>query len=187
MLQICAREAPGLNLRSLPAFLNDVYSGFPVSPGQCWKSAFKNDGVFRFQSAVHLIFEILPAKKMSVLVFWVITPCGLASRYQHFGTYCLHLHWTSALKMEAVCSFEAYLPTCTHGVKTRKTNIDTALNICDHLHTWRGLYHSMLYELWVGTTWLSKIQSINVHFKIRKTVQRSCSREAKSAAAKLMK
>jgi hypothetical protein len=29
---------------------------------------------------------------MSVLDFWVVTPCGLVDRYQHFGgIYCLHL------------------------------------------------------------------------------------------------
>jgi hypothetical protein len=36
--------------------------------------------------------EVLTAVKMSMLFFWVITPCGLASRYQRFGgTYCVHL------------------------------------------------------------------------------------------------
>jgi hypothetical protein len=35
--------------------------------------------------------EVLTAAKMSMLVFWVIKPCGLVGRYQHFGgTYCLH-------------------------------------------------------------------------------------------------
>jgi hypothetical protein len=30
--------------------------------------------------------------KMSVLVFWVVMPCGLVGRYKHFGRkYCLHL------------------------------------------------------------------------------------------------
>jgi hypothetical protein len=29
---------------------------------------------------------------MSMLVFWVVTPCGLVGRYQRFeGTYSLHL------------------------------------------------------------------------------------------------
>jgi hypothetical protein len=36
--------------------------------------------------------EVLTSVNMSVLVFWVVTPCGLLSRYQRFGgTYCLHL------------------------------------------------------------------------------------------------
>jgi hypothetical protein len=28
---------------------------------------------------------------MSLLVFWVVSPCGFVGRYQHFGEiYCLH-------------------------------------------------------------------------------------------------
>jgi hypothetical protein len=35
-------------------------------------------------------FEVLTVVKTSVLVFWVVTLCGLAYRYQHLGgTYCL--------------------------------------------------------------------------------------------------
>jgi hypothetical protein len=31
--------------------------------------------------------------KMSITVFWIMTPCGLICGYQHFGgTYHLHLH-----------------------------------------------------------------------------------------------
>jgi hypothetical protein len=30
-------------------------------------------------------FENLAAVKMSMFVFWVVTPCGLVGRYQHFG------------------------------------------------------------------------------------------------------
>jgi hypothetical protein len=37
-------------------------------------------------------FEILTAEKMSMLVFWVVMPCGLVGRHQRFGgTYSLHL------------------------------------------------------------------------------------------------
>jgi hypothetical protein len=37
-------------------------------------------------------FEVLTAVKILMLVFWVVRPCGLVGRYQHFvGTYCLHL------------------------------------------------------------------------------------------------
>jgi hypothetical protein len=36
--------------------------------------------------------EVLTALKMTVLFFWVVTPCRLIGRYQRFGeTYCLHL------------------------------------------------------------------------------------------------
>jgi hypothetical protein len=37
--------------------------------------------------------EVLMAVKMSVLFFWVVTPCGLVGRYQCYGEiYCLCLH-----------------------------------------------------------------------------------------------
>jgi hypothetical protein len=40
--------------------------------------------------------------KMSMLFFWVVTPCGLVGRYKRFGgTYCLHLQGK-------------YLPTSPH-------------------------------------------------------------------------
>jgi hypothetical protein len=32
-----------------------------------------------------IIFEILTAVKMSIFVFWVLTPCGLVGRYHRFG------------------------------------------------------------------------------------------------------
>jgi hypothetical protein len=39
-----------------------------------------------------LRFEVLRAVQMSVLVLWVVTPCGLVGRYQRFGgTFCFHL------------------------------------------------------------------------------------------------
>jgi hypothetical protein len=34
---------------------------------------------------IAVIFEALKAVKMTLLSFWVLTPCGLAGRYQHFG------------------------------------------------------------------------------------------------------
>jgi hypothetical protein len=38
----------------------------------------------------------------SLLVFWVVTPCGLVHRYQHFGeTYCLHLQgWNICIYLQ---------------------------------------------------------------------------------------
>jgi hypothetical protein len=34
-------------------------------------------------------FEVLTAVKISIMVFWVVTPCGLAGTYHRFGgTYC---------------------------------------------------------------------------------------------------
>jgi hypothetical protein len=37
-------------------------------------------------------FEVLTAVRMTMLLFWVVSPCRLVSRYQHFEeTYCLYL------------------------------------------------------------------------------------------------
>jgi hypothetical protein len=37
-------------------------------------------------------FEFLNAAKMSMMVFWVVTPRGLVDERQRFGgIYCLHL------------------------------------------------------------------------------------------------
>jgi hypothetical protein len=57
-------------------------------------------------------FEVLTAK-ISMLVFWVVTPCGLVGEYESFGgTYCLHLQgWHLDPEMEAVCSSETLVPT----------------------------------------------------------------------------
>jgi hypothetical protein len=39
-----------------------------------------------------LWFEVLAAVKMSIVAFWLLTPCGLADRNQHFGgTYYLQV------------------------------------------------------------------------------------------------
>jgi hypothetical protein len=45
-------------------------------------------------------FEVLTSVKMSMFVFWVVTPCGLVGRYHRFGeTYHFHLQGS---KMEVV-------------------------------------------------------------------------------------
>jgi hypothetical protein len=37
-------------------------------------------------------FEVLSAVRMTMLFFWVVTPCRLVSIYQRFGEiYCIHL------------------------------------------------------------------------------------------------
>jgi hypothetical protein len=37
------------------------------------------------EHAVRIRFKVLLAVKMSVAVFWIVTPCGLAGGCQHFG------------------------------------------------------------------------------------------------------
>jgi hypothetical protein len=47
-------------------------------------------GVFKLEQTPYFRFEVLTAVKMSMLIFWVVPPCGLVNRYLHFGgTYCL--------------------------------------------------------------------------------------------------
>jgi hypothetical protein len=64
-------------------------------------------------------FEVLTTVKMSLLAFWVVTPCGLVGRYL-----------TSARKMEVVCSPETwYLLTSPYGVATQKINIGSVSDL----------------------------------------------------------
>jgi hypothetical protein len=52
--------------------------------------------------------DVLTVVKMSMLVIWVVPPCGLVGRFQRFGgKYYLHL----ALKMEAIYSSETLVST----------------------------------------------------------------------------
>jgi hypothetical protein len=57
-----------------------------VQPGKKYKHYGNTKGQ---QKEVR--FEVLTAMKVSMLVFWVVSPCGLIGRYQSFGgTYCIH-------------------------------------------------------------------------------------------------
>jgi hypothetical protein len=52
-------------------------------------------------------FDVLTAVKTSMLVFWVVTPCGLVGRYKRLGeTYC-----TWVLKTETWCFSETSVRT----------------------------------------------------------------------------
>jgi hypothetical protein len=71
-----------------------------------------------------LRFEVLTAVKISTLVFWVVTPCGLVGRYQRFGgTHCHHLQHFGRL-LQYVPPKRWYIPTSPHGVTTQKTSIN---------------------------------------------------------------
>jgi hypothetical protein len=51
-------------------------------------------------------FEVVMAVNMSMVVFWVVMPYGVVGGYQHNI-----LPASSALKMEALFSFETLVPT----------------------------------------------------------------------------
>jgi hypothetical protein len=60
-------------------------------------------------------FEVLTAVNMSILVFWVVTPCGLSGRYQSFGGKIL------PLEMETVGSSETLV---SNGKYTWRYNLE---------------------------------------------------------------
>jgi hypothetical protein len=61
---------------------------------------------------------------MSMLVFWVVMPCGLVSRYQPFGKkYYLHLHPFS--ESQSFPLERWYLSASSHGATAHSTNLDT--------------------------------------------------------------
>jgi hypothetical protein len=61
--------------------------------------------------------EALAVSKLSILILWVVTPCGLVGRYQHIGG-----HTASTFRAERY-----YIPTCPHAVTTRSTDIDRGI------------------------------------------------------------
>jgi hypothetical protein len=71
-----------------------------------------------------MIFEVLTDVKLSMLVLWVTTSCGLVGRYWRFGkTYCPVFKALRRWRQE-VPPKRWYLLTSSHGVATQKTNVD---------------------------------------------------------------
>jgi hypothetical protein len=88
------------------------------------------------------LIELLLVMKLSLLVFWVVMPCGLAGRYKRFGgIYCLHLQ----SMMEAVCSSERnvgiYLQVHT-TLQTRKPTL-TVPKLIIHIVITVLMYHKI--------------------------------------------
>jgi hypothetical protein len=66
-------------------------------------------------------FQILTAVKMSLVVFFVVRPCGLASVDRRFGgTHCLHLQ---AENGGSIFFRNFFLPISQHGVAIRKASV----------------------------------------------------------------
>jgi hypothetical protein len=62
--------------------------------------------------------KVLMVVKMLVLIFWILMPYGLASRYHHF-------RGTATLKMEVMfLQNVCVLLTRPHSITTHKTNMD---------------------------------------------------------------
>jgi hypothetical protein len=101
-----------------------------------------------------LRFEVFTTVKMSMLVFWIVTPCGLVGRYQRFGgIYCPssgrynpeHQH-----KKYSYCS-KSHMPllkiiilNCDRiSIAFRKTDSDSSLAVREGVQT----VHYMLCNL----------------------------------------
>jgi hypothetical protein len=72
---------------------------------------------------------------MSILFFWVVTPCRLVGRYQRFGG-------TTALKMKAVCSSETlastYKSAWHHNTEDQHRHFHHRENLkFEKVHPWR--------------------------------------------------
>lgn len=60
----------------------------------------------------HTRLKVLTAVNMSILVFWVVTTCGLISKHQRVGeTYCTYEFITATHKYKNVC---LYVYICRH-------------------------------------------------------------------------
>jgi hypothetical protein len=73
----------------------------------------------------HVRSEVLTVVKASMLVLWVVMPCGLVGANQRFGGI-YYLDFPTNLSLEDGGSTFLpnvhYLPTSPHGVTTQKTN-----------------------------------------------------------------
>jgi hypothetical protein len=80
----------------------------PRTPVGLWIIVFTNEIFVNFRPSLIMRFEVLTAVKMSMLVFWVVTPCGLVGRFQRFRkTYCLHL-----LGLNIQCRYKTIIHRC---------------------------------------------------------------------------
>jgi hypothetical protein len=59
------------------------------------------------------------AVNMSVLVFWILIPCGLVGGYKSFRrTYCPHIQ-----------DFETFVSANPHSIPAQETNSDSPLHL----------------------------------------------------------
>jgi hypothetical protein len=57
-----------------------------------------------------------------MMFFWIVTPCGLESRYQRFGEHIAFFSPEDEDSRPYVPPKHRYVPTSSHGVSTRNTN-----------------------------------------------------------------
>jgi hypothetical protein len=68
------------------------------------------------------------AVKMSMLVFWCVTPCGLLGRHQRFGKALVSTYISIRAEDENIVFLRivgSYLSTSPHRVTTKKNIVST--------------------------------------------------------------
>jgi hypothetical protein len=111
-------------------------------------------------------FEVSTAVTIKIMFFWVLVPCGLIGRCQHFGeTYCLHLEgWSDdaegheffklgviatggQLPHQATCPlWKGFWLGGSLGVEPRSVGIALADGLCDFVGKSLWLKASMIGE-----------------------------------------
>lgn len=96
-------------------FLTQLHMSLLVIPLGLWGGPFVSR---REIDPDPVRYEAVTTVKASMLVFWIVAPCGLAGRYQQFKA---KNGGNMFLKMTGI-----YLQI-PHGLTTQKTNIDTLI------------------------------------------------------------
>jgi hypothetical protein len=101
----------------------------------------------RMAEGSYMRFAVPTARRMLMVVVWVVMLYVLVGGYQHFGeTYCLHLQPLSW--KQYVPPKRWYLPTSPHDITIQKTTIDASCNLASALNkSWCLLFHSHLLYL----------------------------------------
>jgi hypothetical protein len=95
-------------------------------------------------------FEVFTAVKISMLVFWVVTPCGFVGRYKRFGgIYCIHLQGLRPTSTKIIHPFPSGLLSSLvhqHGVYTLGQGSKT----CDPRPACgaRNLFYAARHTIW---------------------------------------
>jgi hypothetical protein len=105
------------------------------------RSRFGNSGGFRFISTDHKTLVVHTTVLLLLLLFWVVTPCGLADRRESFGeTYCVSLnlraqtasqlyrHSYKNLKLSSLCSL-LYIHEALHLPQELTSHVELFVEI----------------------------------------------------------
>jgi hypothetical protein len=99
-------------------FLSASHTLCPISQYSFWRFSHKYN-IFLWDPLNIpncLWYQVLMLVKVMMLLYWVVTPCGLIGRYSRFG----EIYW---IWRQYVSPKWCYLPTSPHGITTQKNNI----------------------------------------------------------------